>query len=102
MQSGETEPSKSCMKQILETTCSQFLIVFFVTDHHLLLTDIQIAILNLQNWCPEWCIPVNSMNITYRVFCDKKNKAPCGQIPVTIDCNCLKKVFKASTRNHNR
>lgn len=69
---------------------------------HQLLIDIQIAILNLQNWCSKWCIPVNSMKTDYRVFCDKKNKAPCGQIPVTIDGNCLKKVFTARTRNHNR
>ena len=57
-----------------------------------LLIDIQIAITNLQDWCSNWCISINSMKTSYMVFYDKKNKAPPVQIPITIDGNCLRKV----------
>lgn len=48
--------------------------------------------MNLQNWCSEWRISINSMNTNYIVLYDKKNKAQSVQIAITVDDNCLRKV----------
>ena len=57
-----------------------------------LLIDIQIAIINLQEWCSEWSISINSIKTNYTVFYDKSNNAFLVQIPIIIDGNCLRKV----------
>ena len=64
----------------------------FQSNIYQLLIDIQVAIMNLQDWCSKWHISINSMKTNYMVFYDKKNKVPHVQIPITIDSNCLKKV----------
>ena len=56
------------------------------------LLDIQMAIINLQNWCMKWRISINILKTTYMLFYNKKRTASPPSIPVTIDGVPLKKV----------
>ena len=63
------------------------------SDIFQVIIDIQIAILNLQEWCAKWRISINTSKTNYMIFYSKKNtKSSPPQIPLTIDGDSLKVV----------
>ena len=54
--------------------------------------DMEIAIINLQTWCSEWCISINTMKTSYMIFHNKMNTPASPPIPLTINDTPLKKV----------
>ena len=50
-----------------------------------LLTQIQIAIINLQSWCQKWQVEINPTKTKYMVFYNKKKLLPPPSLPVVID-----------------
>ena len=54
-------------------------------DSYSLLTQIHIAIINLQSWCKKWQIEINPTKTKYMVFYNKKKLLQTPSLPVVID-----------------
>ena len=65
---------------------------FGETNVFQVILDMQIAIINLQNWCSKWHISLNTMKTIYMIFYNKKNTPAPPPILLTINGTSFKKV----------
>ena len=63
------------------------------TDIYETVIDIQIAIINFQNWCSKWLISKNVLKARYMLFFNERKKPFPPLIPLNINGVSLTKVY---------